>query len=31
MAIYRPAALPGAQVLKFAKAPTRALLSGKTN
>ncbi len=30
MAFYRPAALPGAQALKFAKAPSRALLSGKT-
>lgn len=30
MAFYRPAALPGAQSLKFAKAPARALLAGKT-
>lgn len=30
MAFYRPSALPGAQSLKFGKAPSRALLSGKT-
>ena len=30
MAFYRPSALPGAQSLKFGKAPSRALMSGKT-
>ena len=30
MPFYRPAALPGVQSLTFAKAPTRALLAGKT-
>jgi len=30
MPFYRPADLPGAQSLKFAKAPTRALMAGKT-
>lgn len=30
MPFYRPAALPGVLSLKFAKAPTRAILAGKT-
>ena len=30
MPFYRPSELPGAQSLKFAKVPTRAMLSGKT-
>lgn len=30
MPFYRPVELPGVQSLKFAKTPTRALLSGKT-
>ncbi len=30
MPFYRPSELPGAEGLKFAKAPTRALLAGKT-
>lgn len=30
MPFYRPSTMPGAQTLKFANLPTRALLSGKT-